>query len=79
MTWDSHYAIPPYTNAGASTETNRVFIQNYMTEATFKIGETSLQKAFLTVPDLRSTQMSLGLSVDLSWKNGLAFETVLGD
>jgi hypothetical protein len=77
LTWDNYYAIPPYTS-GASTKTKRVFIQNYMTQADFKIGETSLQSAFLTVPDLRSTQMSLGLSVDISWQNGLVFESELG-
>jgi hypothetical protein len=49
-----------------------------MTTATFKIGANSLQNAFVTVPDLRSTQTSLGLSVDLKWETGLNFETVLG-
>ena len=77
--WDATYATPPYTSAGATTEVNRVFIQNYMTTATFNIGATSLQNAFLTVPDLRSTQMSLGLSVDLSWKQGLTFTPTLGE
>lgn len=78
LSWDPNYAIPPYAS-GASTETRRVFIQNYMTKATFNIGATSLQKAYLTVPDLRSTQMSLGLSVDLSWKEGLTFTSTLGN
>ena len=78
LSWDPNYAIPPYAS-GASTNTPRVFIQNYMTKATFNIGATSLQKAYLTVPDLRSTQMSLGLSVDLSWKEGLTFTSTLGN
>ena len=78
LSWDPNYAIPPYAS-GVSTETPRVFIQNYMTTATFNIGATSLQKAYLTVPDLRSTQMSLGLSVDLSWKQGLTFTPTLGN
>ena len=76
--WPTTYPIPPYTDAGASQEITRVFIQDYMTTATFKIGETSLQNAFITVPDLRSTQASLGLSVDLNWRKGLNFEYVLG-
>lgn len=79
ISWDTNYATPPYTSAGASTQAGRVFIQNYVTTATFNIGETSLQKAFLTVPDLRSTQMSLGLSVDLSWRQGLTFTVPLGN
>ena len=77
--WSTTYPIPPYTAAGASQEITRVFIQDYLTTATFKIGETSLQNAFITVPDLRATQASLGLSVDLNWRKGLSFESVLGE
>jgi hypothetical protein len=58
--------------------TTRVFIQDYMTTATFKIGAESLKNAFTTVPDLRASQTSLGLSVDLNWRQGLSFETELG-
>jgi len=32
----------------------------------------------IAVPDLRSTQISLGLSVDLEWQGGLVFESTLG-
>ena len=78
ITWPTTYAIPPYNTNGESTETTRVFIQDYMTTATFKIGEESLKNAFTTVPDLRASQTSLGLSVDLNWRSGLSFETVLG-
>jgi len=76
--WPTDYAIPPYTAAGGTTDTKRVFIQDYVTTATFKIGATSLKNAYSTVPDLRATQTSLGLSVDLQWRPGLSFETVLG-
>jgi len=72
--WPTTYAIPPYTAAGASQEITRVFIQDYLTTATFKIGAESLKNAFITVPDLRSTQTSLGLSVDLNWREGLDFD-----
>lgn len=78
ITWPTTYAIPPYTTEGKTTEITRVFIQDYMTTATFKIGEESLKNAFTTVPDLRASQTSLGLSVDLNWRSGLSFETVLG-
>jgi hypothetical protein len=77
--WPAYYAIPPYTSAGATNKITRVFVQDFMTTATFKIGATSLQNAFVTVPDLRSTQTSLGLSVDLKWQTGLSFDTVLGN
>lgn len=76
--WDDTYAIPPYDASGASTETTRIFVQDFMTTATFKIGNTSLQNAFVTMPDLRSTQSSLGLSVNLDWQTGLSFDTILG-
>ncbi|MBR0037703.1 MAG: hypothetical protein IJP70_08705 [Bacteroidales bacterium] len=75
--WPTNYPIPPYTDAGASKEITRVFIQDYLTTATFKIGANSLKNAFITVPDLRSTQTSLGLSVDLNWREGLNFEANL--
>lgn len=74
--WPTNYPIPPYTAAGASQEITRVFIQDYLTTATFKIGANSLKNAFITVPDLRSTQTSLGLSVDLNWREGLDFGDV---
>jgi len=78
ITWPTTYAIPPYNTNGESTETTRVFIQDYMTTATFKIGANSLKNAFTTVPDLRASQTSLGLSVDLNWRSGLSFEAALG-
>lgn len=79
ITWPTTYAIPPYDANGESTKTTRIFIQDYMTTATFKIGANSLKNAFTTVPDLRASQTSLGLSVDLNWRSGLSFETVLGN
>ena len=52
---------------------NRVFIRDAKTTATFTLSATSLQNAYSTIPDLRSTQMVFGLSVDLAWKPGLSF------
>ena len=73
ITWPDHYAIPPYDGSGQSTKTKRVFIQDYLTSATFKIGANSLKNAYTTIPDLRASQISLGLSVDLQWRPGLNF------
>ena len=65
---------------------NRVFIQDFLTTANFTIdnGSTetptrnpSLQNAYSVIPDLRSTQMTFGLSVDLTWKPGLTFNVPL--
>jgi len=75
--WPTKYAIPPYKADGSSKEITRVFIQDYMTTATFKIGANSLKNAFITIPDLRSTQTSLGLSVDLNWREGINFDNIV--
>lgn len=69
--------IPSGKEAGDSKEIARVFIQDYMTVANFKLNANSLKKAYLSVPDLRSAQMSLGLSVDLEWKKGFEFDVNL--
>ena len=78
ITWPTNYALPPYKADGSTLQERRIFIQDYMTEANFVIGATSLQSALIAVPDLRTTQISLGLSVDLNWQTGLVFESVLG-
>ena len=77
----TYHALPPYdaTNSSDATKTiPRVFIQDHMTIANFKIGVNSLKYAYLTVPDLRSSSVTLGLSVDLKWSTGLTFESLLG-
>lgn len=51
----------------------RVFIQDFKTIANFTISADGLKKAYSSIPDLRSTQMLFGLSVDLTWKTGLIF------
>jgi len=71
------YALPPYDGSGNTIEQRRVFIQDHVTEANFVINENSLKYALIAVPDLRSAQISLGLSVDLEWKNGLNFEDII--
>ena len=77
ITWPSKYALPPYDASGNSIHERRVFIQHYMTTATFVINQWSLQHALVATPDLRSSQISLGLSVDLKWQTGLVFDNVI--
>ena len=79
ITWPeaTKQALPPFDASGNTIKERRVFIQDFMTTANFVLGETSLQHAYATVPDLRSTQISLGLSVDLKWQTGLTFENVV--
>lgn len=66
---------------------SRVFIQDFKTTAIFTIdnGDStaeparnpSLQNAYSVIPDLRSTQMVFGLSVNLAWTPGLTYNISL--
>ena len=75
----AYHALPPYgvTTGGGTRTVPRVFIQDHMTTANFKIGVNSLKYAYLTVPDLRSSSVTLGLSVDLTWEAGLVFDNIV--
>ena len=79
ITWPEHYALPPYDANGNTLKQRRVFMQDYMTVANFVLNRESLQKAYVTIPDLRSSQISLGMSVDLEWQTGLSFDVILGE
>ena len=75
--WKSVSMMPPYYTAdegthkkGDTKQIYRVFMQDYMTTAQFVLSATSLQKAYVSVPDLRSTNLSLGLAVNLDWETG---------
>lgn len=78
ITWPTTHPVPPYKADGTTDQVVRVFIQDFVTTAMFKFNETSLHSAYLTVPDLRSTSLTLGLNVDLQWENGLTYEVGLG-
>lgn len=52
-----------------------VFMQDYTTTANLTIN--SLKNAYVTIPDLRSTRLQLGLSVDLAWQAGLTFDVTI--
>jgi len=68
--------IPPFNTDGSRSNVTRVFVQDFMTDVTFTFGVNSLAAAYLTVPDLRSSSMTLGLSVDLNWRQGLVYNNV---
>ncbi|MBP5689786.1 MAG: hypothetical protein J6W74_02610 [Bacteroidales bacterium] len=79
VTWPNNglQALPPFDTDGSTLKERHVFMQDFMTTANFKLGEDSLKNAYSTVPDLRSSQISLGLSVDLKWETGLVFNVTL--
>lgn len=64
-------------------KTLRVFIQDFVTTAQISLTSGSstepgaLGGATPTIPDLRTSEQSLGLSVDLKWKKGLTFNVDL--
>ena len=72
------HPLPPYDASGKTIPAKRVFIQDYMTTVEFQINKTSLQHAFVTVPDLRATNISLGVAVDMKWTPGLNFNVIVG-
>ena len=71
------HPLPPYNSDGSSIQTVRVFMQDFMTTANFWFNETSLHEALLTVPDLRHSSLTLGLSVDMNWSTGITFNNVI--
>jgi hypothetical protein len=54
-------------------------MQDYVTSVKFIFGKNSLQHAYVTMPDLRAGQISLGMSVDLKWEAGMDFKVNMGD
>lgn len=64
----SYYCYPPFDPANGNTiNAWRVFMQDYMTMVNLIITENSLKYAYVTMPDLRASQISLGVSIDMKW------------
>ena len=63
---------PGATTGVTANGRTSVFEQDYTTVANLTI--SSLAKAYNCIPDLRSTQLSLGLAVDLTWQDGIVFD-----
>lgn len=59
----------------STTEHPKVFQQDYYTTA--KVTINSLQNAYNCIPDLRTPQLELGLSVDLEWQEGLTQDVTI--
>ena len=70
------------TATGVANTGKRVFKQDYKTIASFSIAQGNsgdanskgLGAAYNTIPDLRTPQLELGLSVNLEWQDGVQFE-----
>ena len=57
---------------GSSPE-DRIFCKDTKTIVDLTINTNSLKNAYYTIPDLRSSNLELGFSVNLSWENGYTF------
>ena len=64
--------LEPKPNALAGVENPAVFMSDYQTKLNLTI--KSLASAYNTIPDLRSTKLQFGMSVDLEWKQGIQFD-----
>lgn len=63
---------PKQTGLTNPNSVNRVFVQDYVTTANFKIKD--LKSAYNCIPDLRTSGINVGLAVDLDWKSGITFD-----
>lgn len=64
--------LAPKDQKVTGVENPAVFMSDYMTA--LKLTIKSLKSAYNTIPDLRSTKLQLGLSVDLDWQAGIQFD-----
>lgn len=76
ITWTDHKS---FKSGDTGYNKNRVFIRDAKTVATFTLKKNTLKNAYSTIPDLRSTQMVFGISVDLDWKAGLTLNVPIGE
>lgn len=69
----SKFYLVATLHSNAATETDKkVFKKDYLTKA--KLTITSLANAYNEIPDLRTPQVELGMSVDLTWEAGHTYE-----
>lgn len=64
--------LDPSDASLSNTDKKSVFMQDYKTTANLTI--KSLKGAYNVIPDLRSTNLTFGLAVDLDWEEGLTFD-----
>ena len=69
---DAKFYLVGKLDPTGKTESDHVFVQDYVTTANFKI--TTLKDAYNCIPDLRTSGINVGLAVDLSWKTGITFD-----
>lgn len=71
------YLVGTLKASDASETSNTVFKQDYNTTAKFTV--SSLKNAYNVLPDLRTPELKLGMSVDLTWQKGHVFDVEIGE
>lgn len=69
---DAKFYLVGKLDPTGKTESDHVFVQDYVTTANFKI--TTLKEAYNCIPDLRTSGINVGLAVDLDRKSGITFD-----
>ena len=59
----------------ANSYIKQAFVQDYVTKANFTV--KSFQNAYNMLPDLRTPELEIGLSVDLTWEDGIVSNIVI--
>lgn len=67
--------LTPKTN-DTDSDAKAVFQSDYQTTVTANI--STLKNAYNCIPDIRTTEMQLGLSVDLQWEKGFSYDITIG-
>lgn len=65
----------PGTNGKTPDGVDHVFVMDHTTNVSLTFN--SLKSAYNCIPDLRSSLLSLGLAVDLQWKEGITFDVTI--
>ena len=66
------YVVAELTASAATQTDGHVFKQDYTTTARLTLKD--LKTAYNTIPDLRTPQLELGFSVDLTWQDGHVYD-----
>ncbi len=69
------YLVATLIASKASETGKKVFKQDFVTTAQLTIN--SLANAYNEIPDLRTPQLELGMSVDLTWQTGHTYDDIV--
>lgn len=74
---NSNTGVTKPTTGEGQEAVDHIFVKDHTTTANFTI--SSLESAYNYIPDLRSSLLSFGMAVDLSWQEGVKFDVNIGE